>query len=265
MNATNDALWPKIESFPLDEPNDALTFTQRLARENAWSVEFARRVVEEYRRFLFLAMRAGHPVTPSDEIDQAWHLHLVYTRSYWDDLCRGILERPLHHGPTRGGTVEDDRFERQYDETKASYVRIFGHEPPSDIWPSSEVRFSPRARFARLNTAAHWMLPKQRVQRLAAACIVAALSLSALAACSSRDGGYELGDLVPLMFIGLVVMLLINAARKGGGGKGGGGCGGYGGGSGFSHDSSDSGCSHDSSGCGSSGCSSGCGGGCGDD
>ncbi|MEK6230809.1 MAG: hypothetical protein N2A42_03075 [Luteolibacter sp.] len=33
----------------------------------------------EYKRFVALAMLAGHPVTPSEEVDQAWHLHLVYT------------------------------------------------------------------------------------------------------------------------------------------------------------------------------------------
>jgi hypothetical protein len=98
MNTTNDPLWLKLKDFAFD-PQDALTFTRRLARENNWSPDFSRRVVDEYRRFLFLALRAGHPVTPSDEIDQAWHLHLVYTRSYWEELCRDILGRPLHHGP----------------------------------------------------------------------------------------------------------------------------------------------------------------------
>ena len=33
--------------------------------------ELARRVIREYKRFTFLAMEAGHPVTPSDPVDQA--------------------------------------------------------------------------------------------------------------------------------------------------------------------------------------------------
>jgi hypothetical protein len=259
MNATNDPLWHKLDAFAFDHPGDALTFTRRLARENRWSSAFANRVVDEYRRFLFLALRAGHPVTPSDEIDQAWHLHLVYTRSYWEDLCEGVLQRPLHHGPTRGGAAEDDRFEQQYVETQASYAKWFGHEPPADIWPPGEVRFAPQARFARVNTAAFWMLPKQRVRSLVAACMVVSLSLMALAACTWTSDDLSFGNVFPFVILLLIIGLAIRSARRGGGGgKGGGGC---------TTGCDGSGCSshHDSSGCGSSGCSSGCGGGCGGD
>ncbi len=272
MNATNDPLWQKLKAFTFDH-QDALTFTQRLARENNWPPEFAKRVVDEYRRFLFLALRAGHPITPSDEIDQAWHLHLVYTRSYWEDLCQGVLGRPLHHGPTRGGAVEDHRFENQYTETKASYARWFGQAPPADIWPSSEVRFARQVSFSRVNTAAYWMLPKQRVRRAAAACLLAALPLATLAACASKMSNVSFGDVFPFLLLLLVIGLAIRAARRGGNGKGGdgSGCGtGCGGSGGSSHHDSSSGCSSHhggSSGCsshsdGSSGCgSSGCGGG----
>lgn len=97
-----DELWIRISAFELDDPAAALPFTARLARENGWSRDFARRVVDEYRRFVFLAMKSGHPVTPSEEVDEAWRLHLCYSRSYWDGMCRGVLGRPLHHGPTEG-------------------------------------------------------------------------------------------------------------------------------------------------------------------
>ncbi|MFN7741158.1 MAG: glycine-rich domain-containing protein [Cyanobacteriota bacterium] len=57
----------------------------------------------EYRRFLFLAMQAGHPVSPSRPVDLAWHQHLLDTRSYWQEFCPRVLGRPLHHTPSRGG------------------------------------------------------------------------------------------------------------------------------------------------------------------
>jgi hypothetical protein len=270
MNATNDPLWLKLQAFTFDHQY-ALTFTQRLARENNWSAEFARRVVDEYRRFLFLALRAGHPVTPSDEVDQAWHLHLVYTRSYWEELCQGVLERPLHHGPTRGGKAEDDHFERQYVQTQASYARWFGQAPPADIWPHAKARFSPHARFARVNTAAFWMLPKQRVHRLAAACLLALLTLTTLAACATQTGGVSFGAVFPFLVLLVVIGFAIWAAkRRGGGGSGcGSGCSAGESGCSSHHNSSSGDSSHHggSSGCsshsdGSSGCSSsGCGGG----
>ena len=65
--------------------------------------KYTDRVIEEYRKFLYLLASAGHPVTPSDQVDQAWHLHLTYTRSYWEDLCEKTIGKPLHHGPTKGG------------------------------------------------------------------------------------------------------------------------------------------------------------------
>src|SRR5262245_51302236 len=110
MNADHAALWDRLRAFDLDDPASPLRFTGRLARENRWEPDYTRRVVEEYKRFALLAVVAGHPVTPSDAVDQAWHLHLVYTRSYWDEFCGTVLGRPLHHGPTRGGSAESAKY-----------------------------------------------------------------------------------------------------------------------------------------------------------
>jgi uncharacterized protein (TIGR04222 family) len=132
----------------------------RLARENGWELAFARRVVDEYKRFVYLAMTAGHEVTPSDEVDQAWHLHLTYTRSYWDELCGKTLGRPLHHGPTRGGQAEGERFREQYAQTLASYRTAFGQEPPPDVWPAASIRFGEATEFVRVNRRRVWLIPK---------------------------------------------------------------------------------------------------------
>ena len=131
MDALRTELWRKIRDFQVDDPSSELTFTDRLARENDWSLGFADRVVQEYKRFIFLAATAPHRVTPSEAVDEAWHLHLIYTRSYWDDLCRNVIRRPLHHGPTKGGSAETQRFHEQYRQTLASYREAFGEEPPS--------------------------------------------------------------------------------------------------------------------------------------
>jgi hypothetical protein len=165
MQATDRDLWRRLEAFELDDPAASLSFTRRLARENDWEFFYAARVVDEYKRFVFLAMTAGHEVTPSDEVDQAWHLHLTYTRSYWGELCGEVLGRPLHHGPTKGGKAEGDRFEEQYEATLASYRQVFGIEPPPDIWPPSVVRFGEAADFVRVNSQRVWLVPKPwRVQ-----------------------------------------------------------------------------------------------------
>ncbi len=235
-----------IEAFPIDLPNTALPFSTRLARENAWSQSFAERVIIEYKRFLVLCVEAGHPVTPSDEVDQAWHLHLCYTQSYWVDLCEQTIGRPIHHGPTRGGSEEQAKYRDWYLKTLASYERIFGEPPPQDIWPSAVIRFGGQD-FRRIDRTSYFVVPKKGIYQIGLITVAGLL----LAGCSSA----WLDMANPFVFIvpGFVlVVVLISKFGRPGGGKGGGcsfsGCG-------AGKDSGDS---------GDGGCGSGCGG-CGGD
>jgi uncharacterized protein (TIGR04222 family) len=156
---TNPDLWQKLQAFEVGDPSAAFPFASRLARENGWSGEFADRVLDEYRRFLYLAMEAGHPVTPSVQVDQAWHLHMVYTRSYWEELCGTVFGKPLHHEPTKGGRQEAGKFVDWYTRTLETYEKEFGEAPPSDIWPPSEQRFASRQQ-RWVDGADHWIIPK---------------------------------------------------------------------------------------------------------
>ena len=161
----NGWLWKRISSFQIDDPNAPLPFSARLASENGWSRNFACRVTEEYKRFCFIAITANHSVTPSDEVDQAWHLHLLCTRSYWDGFCTHALGRPLHHSPTRGGAEELNKFREWYMQTIKSYERVFG-QPPCDIWPRVEERFARNRGFLRVNLENFWVVPRPRYSLL---------------------------------------------------------------------------------------------------
>ncbi|MCB1230759.1 MAG: hypothetical protein KDN19_10860 [Verrucomicrobiae bacterium] len=144
MALSRPDLWERLESFVIGDPAAALSFQQRLARENGWDEIYAARVLDEYRRFLYLMATHEAPMTPSDEVDQAWHLHLAYSESYWNDLCSDLLGTALHHGPTRGGRLEGLRYDRQYQDTLDAYRAEFDTKPPTDIWPSSSKRFGSR-------------------------------------------------------------------------------------------------------------------------
>jgi len=145
------ALWQRIADHHIGPADASLSFAARLARENRWSLPHAQAVIGEYKRFCYLAMTAGHEVTPSDAVDQAWHLHLTYSRDYWQTFCREVLRQDLHHGPTQGGPVERDRFYHQYAATLAAYEAAFGSAPPSDIWPGAHRRFAVDPRGVRVN------------------------------------------------------------------------------------------------------------------
>ena len=159
-----DPLWSRLQNFALDDPHSRLPFSLRLARENGWSRHFAGRVIGEYKKFCYLAMTAGSPVSPSDSVDQAWHLHLIYTRSYWDDFCSRVLRRPFHHNPSKGGPEERDKFRGLYAETLDIYRRVFGLSPPGDIWPSAEARYAQSHAYCRIDMASSWVLPKPKLR-----------------------------------------------------------------------------------------------------
>jgi hypothetical protein len=141
-------VWRRLFSYTIGPSDAALSFADRLARENGWTPAHAARVIDEYKRFAFLAATADYPVTPSDAVDQAWHLHLCYTRDYWERFCPNVLGRPLHHSPTAGGDAELHRYFDQYAHTLKSYEAAFGACPPVDIWPNAarRLRHDPLAR-----------------------------------------------------------------------------------------------------------------------
>ena len=129
-------LWEKLRSFVLDEPGAAYPFSARLAKRNAyggWNLGYALRVIEEYRKFLYLLKTAGHWVTPSKSVDEAWHTHLLYTQSYWIDLCCNIFGEPIHHHPGNGNPDDTEMWEAIYERTLDDYSKVFG-TPPEDIW-----------------------------------------------------------------------------------------------------------------------------------
>lgn len=293
----NPELWNRIEAFEVDDPLPAakanggaisaagprLSFAARLAREGGWSLPFAERVVGEYKRFVYLAMVAGHPVTPSEHVDAAWHLHMVYARSYWERLCgvplcaagdprasevRGVLPRPLVHGPTRGGESEDRKFDDWYARTLESYRRVFDTEPPRDIWTPSQERFGHDLRWKRVNTQDHWIVPRPTYKRVAAimggttALVACGLAIAALTGSlvfaqpvnpksppppnpATNPGSGSSSDYFWLILAGALVVMFLIGRRYGwswGDGSGGGG-------------------SYDGGGCGGGGCGGGCGGG----
>jgi hypothetical protein len=161
-------LWHRIQAHRFERPDQALDLLHRLAREKAWPLPFARAAIEEYRRFCFLCV-AGPPardaahgpdaMTPSEEVDEVWHLHLIHSRDYWDLWCGQALGRRLHHDPTAGGPVEARRYRAQYAATLARYEAFFG-PPPESHWPGTRQRFRAQPRFRSVDTDRSFIIPR---------------------------------------------------------------------------------------------------------
>jgi hypothetical protein len=198
---TNTDLWQRIQAFEPDDPADEYPFSARLARGNHWSLEEALGAIEEYKRFIYLICVSPLPLTPSEAVDQVWHLHLLYTRSYWTDLCEGVLGRAMHHEPTKGGREQRLKFEEQYAQTLSLYADEFGSEPPVAFWPLAPFVSMPSQHW--VDRRDHWILPKRACRWLLAGGTVALMVL--LASCESlwadqKTGTAELG-FVNRMFV----------------------------------------------------------------
>jgi hypothetical protein len=271
MELNEKELWQKIQAFELDEPGVAFKFSDRLTRENGWTKTYAKRVIEEYKKFIFLCCVSEQGVTPSDPVDQAWHLHLTFTQSYWTDLCKDTLNREIHHNPTKGGKQEAAKFDGFYTSSHKLYTVKFGVLPPADIWQDNHTRFSD-INFQRVNMGRYWLIRKPRLS------VYSLIILMLFIACATFIQASDI-ILSALLMLGIITVIIIavykwesdpdrwknkNDDRTGGGcSTAGSGCnsndftshhGGH-------HDSGgDSGCGSGCSGCSGSGCS-GCGGG----
>ncbi len=171
-------VWHALSSYVVGPEDAELSFTGRLARENGWSEAHAARVFDEYRRFCFLAATSEEELTPSDAVDQAWHLHLTYTRDYWGRFCPDVLCLSLHHGPTAGGNTERSRFFDQYARTLFRYEQAFGASPPADIWPDAARRLIDDPRARRVHPRDGAVIPRAAVRvTLAILCLTVGLHL----------------------------------------------------------------------------------------
>ena len=277
MTLTQQEIWDKLCAFSFDPTGATKLFEMRLAEEQGWSIEFARRAIEEYRRFLLLCATSGHACTPSEVVDEVWHMHLTFTRSYWEDLCPNVLGRPLHHEPGVGIAGENQKHRSAFQQTLRSYETTFRTSPPPAIW---KIKLADTKVKSKVNF--DW-----RIGVVAAAALIAV-------GCAMGEGSNEAGPslfvlAIVLGGIILIVWAIVTAIRSrfygGPGSCNGAGCGG--GCSAFGGDtivvvennhvdgSPQASCGNDSGGgdtgggdsgggdSGSSGCGSGCGGGCG--
>ena len=140
MDYRLDPLWLKLNLMNADGLQAFAPLMEMMQKQMGQNAEMAQRVIEEYRKFLFLAMRAGHQVIPPGPVNDAWMLHLQNAQNYWENLGAMITERPAAQG------VDAKQFASMADAWKMtleSYEKIFGAKPPMDIWGSGPAPDNP--------------------------------------------------------------------------------------------------------------------------
>lgn len=140
MDYRLDPLWLKLNLMNADGLQAFAPLMEMMQKQMGQNAEMAQRVIEEYRKFLFLAMRAGHQVIPPGPVNDAWMMHLQNAQNYWESLGQMITERPTAQG------FDAKQFSSAADAWKMtleSYEKIFGTKPPMDIWGTGPAAENP--------------------------------------------------------------------------------------------------------------------------
>ena len=161
MTSTEADLYRRICNFKLDQAEAAFPFSQRLAWEYQWTGIYTYRAIQEYKKFVFLATVTDHILSPSTVVDRVWHLHLLYTHSYWDDFCGKVLNKALHHSLGLGGKQDGLKYRYYYVQTLEMYQKYFG-TPPADIWNAPKMK-SETISYQWVDRQQYWILPKFNV------------------------------------------------------------------------------------------------------
>ncbi|REC64453.1 hypothetical protein DRF65_02465 [Chryseobacterium pennae] len=134
MILKDESLWTRIQGFSLDASDADFPFSKKLAKEENWSIDFTRKAIEEYKKFVYLCCILPKGASPSEIVDKVWHMHLIYTQNYWEEFCPDILKRPLHHHPSKGGFNEKMKHHHWFSTTLKNYKDVFQSDAPQDIW-----------------------------------------------------------------------------------------------------------------------------------
>lgn len=97
--------------------------------------------LQEYARFMTLIYFSLDLLTPSEEVDQVWHIHQSLTVEY-RNFCIDIYGKFIHHSPTVGGLADNEKYTKIYTATLQFYLFIFKENPPIGIWPCPKDRFN---------------------------------------------------------------------------------------------------------------------------
>lgn len=120
----------EVDAYPVPE-----LLTPRIMRKYSRDKEYAEGILREAKRMLYLGELTGKPVTPSEEIDDAWHEMILFS-PYYFKLCRFLGTDYIHHEPepeTPAGSAGTNG-PSQYDETIALYEKQFGVKADQRYW-----------------------------------------------------------------------------------------------------------------------------------
>ncbi|HEY4194963.1 MAG TPA: hypothetical protein VGM63_05480 [Mucilaginibacter sp.] len=95
-------LLERIEAVNLDVIRD------RHLYKYVWEAERTEDAIANYRLFLLFTQLFGAPVSPTKDVDEIWHSHILHSNKYFLD-CDKMFGKYLHHLPNPIGRGTDAR------------------------------------------------------------------------------------------------------------------------------------------------------------
>jgi hypothetical protein len=127
-------MWDKITEMFGGTDASTKAFADKISRKHQCSLSYAIKAVNEYKKFLYLAVISDFHVTPSQAIDKVWHEHILFTQAY-GIFCKEIIEYELNHHPELLPVEEQtERYHAQYLSTIELYIKEFDKLPPANVW-----------------------------------------------------------------------------------------------------------------------------------
>ena len=80
---------------------ESLDFTfleERMKRKFDWSDQRTKNAIRRYIQYLYIVSVEDNPVSPTKDVDEVWHQHILHTRLY-EEHCQKIYGKMLHHQP----------------------------------------------------------------------------------------------------------------------------------------------------------------------
>ena len=142
MDYRLDPLWLKLNLMNAEGLQAFAPVMQTMQQHMGSNAEMGQQVIEEYRKFLFLSMRAGHQVIPPGVINDVWMMHMQTAQNYWENLGKMITERPVVQGVDAKNIAS---MADTWAATLKSYELIFGAKPPAEIWGKGPAADNPMA------------------------------------------------------------------------------------------------------------------------
>jgi hypothetical protein len=144
-NKSDRRLWHRLEGYSFHERPLTRSLVDRLAEETGHPIDVCYTLVEEYRRFMYLAGSSSENLSPSPIVEMVWRMHTEDTQAYYDDFCPRILGRTLYRPEGEGENLpfQDDP---DYIRTLELYAQEFGR-PDVKYWPDPDFALEKLSHF----------------------------------------------------------------------------------------------------------------------